>query len=575
MSKRDNKKGAAAWRLYLIYFTLTLCVGVIGWKVGNLHIVERDFLQGQGDARTIRTEPIVAHRGIITDRNGEPLAVSTPVKSIWLNPRQIVSDPESVKVLADAMDLNPQVLANNVTTNAGREFMYVKRRISPAEADAVLSLGIPGVYAQQEYQRFYPQGEATAHLTGFTNVDDQGQEGLELAYDGWLSGKPGSRRVMKDRRGNIIEELMILQTAEAGKNLQLSIDARIQNLAYRELKEEFVKRRAKSATAVVLDVQTGEVLAVVNQPSYNPNNRANISDFDALRNRAMTDVFEPGSTVKAFTIAAALESGLYAPDTEVETRGWMMVGGYEVRDSLNYGVLSLEKIITKSSNVGSAKIALQLGPQTIRDMLARVGFGETTGSGFPGERGGVLPPIRNGWSRIETATLSFGYGLNSTALQLAEAYSVLADGGARKPLSLLKLGPQEVAVLPREQVISPTIAHQVKAMLETVVDPAKGGTAAEARVPFYSVAGKTGTARVVGKYGYEEDNHNSLFVGMAPATRPEIVVVVVVNEPKGEEHYGGQVAAPVFSRIVSGAMRLLNIPPDQISAERDSGRGPT
>jgi cell division protein FtsI (penicillin-binding protein 3) len=380
---------------------------------------------------------------------------------------------------------------------------------------------------------------------------------------------------MKDRRGNIIEELMILETAEAGKNLQLSIDARIQNLAYRELKEEFVKRRAKSATAVVLDVHTGEVLAVVNQPSYNPNNRANISDFDALRNRAMTDVFEPGSTVKAFTIAAALESGLYEPGTEVETRGWMMVGGYEVRDSLNYGVLSLEKIITKSSNVGSAKIALQLGPETIRDMLARVGFGETTGSGFPGERGGVLPPIRNGWSRIETATLSFGYGLNSTALQLAEAYSVLADDGVRKPLSLLKLGPQEVAALSREQVISPTIAHQVKAMLETVVDPAKGGTAAEARVPFYSVAGKTGTARVVGKYGYEENNHNSLFVGMAPATRPEIVVVVVVNEPKGEEHYGGQVAAPVFSRIVSGAMRLLNVPPDQLSGEGGSGRGPT
>ncbi|MBT8146807.1 MAG: penicillin-binding protein 2 [Gammaproteobacteria bacterium] len=567
MGKRKNNKGMAVWRIYLVYFSLAMCVGAIGWKVGYLHIVERDFLQGQGDARTIRTEPIVAHRGIITDRNGEPLAVSTPVKSIWLNPRQIVSAPESVAVLADAMGLNAAVLANNVAANAEREFMYVRRRMSPAEADAILALGIPGVYAQQEYQRFYPQGEATAHLVGFTNVDDQGQEGLELAYDRWLSGKPGSRRVMKDRRGNIIEELVILETAEPGKNLELSIDGRIQDLAYRELKAEFVKRRAKSATAVVLDVRTGEVLAVVNQPSYNPNNRANISDFDALRNRAMTDVFEPGSTVKAFTIAAALESGLYAPTTEIETRGWMMVGGYEVRDSLNYGVLSLEKVITKSSNVGSAKIALKLGPETIRDMLGRVGFGETTGSGFPGERGGVLPPIRTGWSRIETATLSFGYGLNSTALQLAEAYSVLADDGVRKPLSLLRLNQNAVAGLPREQVISAGVTRQVKTMLETVVDPAKGGTAAEARVPFYSVAGKTGTARVVGKHGYEENNHNSLFVGMAPASQPEIVVVVVVNEPQGEEHYGGQVAAPVFSRIVSGAMRLLNVPPDQLTAE--------
>jgi len=567
MGKQKNNKGVLVWRLYLVYFTLTLCVGVIGWKVGYLHIVEKDFLQGQGDARTIRTEPIVAHRGIVTDRNGEPLAVSTPVKSIWLNPRQVVSDPQSITVLAEAMNLNPQVLANNVAANAEREFMYIKRRMSPDDANEILDLEIPGVYAQQEYQRFYPQGEASAHLIGFTNVDDQGQEGLELAYDQWLSGKPGSRRVMKDRRGNIIEELAILETAEPGKNLELSIDARVQELAYRELKEEFVKRRAKSATAVVLDVQSGEVLAMVNQPSYNPNNRANISDFDALRNRALTDVFEPGSTVKAFTIAAALESGLYQPATEIETRGWMMVSGYEVRDSLNYGVLSLEKIITKSSNVGSAKIALQLGPETIRDMLARVGFGTTTGSGFPGEQGGVLPSIRTGWSRIETATLSFGYGLSSTALQLAEAYSVLADDGIRKPLSLLKLDQQDIVALPREQVISTTVSRQVKAMLETVVNPAKGGTAAGARVPFYTIAGKTGTARVVGKYGYEEDNHNSLFVGMAPATEPKIVVVVVVNEPQGEEHYGGQVAAPVFSRIVSGAMRLLNVPPDLKSAE--------
>lgn len=566
-----NNNTVGAWRLYLVYLTLSLCVGVIGWKVGTLHIVERDFLQGQGDARTIRTEPIVAHRGIITDRNGEPLAVSSPVKSIWLNPRQINGDTAAIQRLASELDLNPEVLASSVAANAAREFLYVKRRLSPADGDRVLGLGIAGVYAQQEFQRYYPQGEVTAHLVGFTNVDDRGQEGLELSYDSWLSGKPGSRRVMKDRRGNIIEELQILETAEPGNNIQLSIDARIQDLAYRELKAEFVTRRAKSATAVVLDVETGEVLAMVNQPSYNPNNKATMSDFNAMRNRAITDVFEPGSTVKAFTIAAALESGLYSPSTEIETRGWMMVGRDEVRDSLNYGVLTLEKIITKSSNVGSAKIALQLGPEAIRDMLARVGFGEVTGSGFPGERGGVLPPIRKGWSRIETATLSFGYGLNSSALQLAQAYSVLADDGVRKPLSLLKINDQDVAALPRQQVIEEKVSRQVLAMLETVVDPRKGGTAADARVPLYSVAGKTGTARVVGENGYQENAHNSLFVGMVPASDPRIVVVVIVNEPQGEEHYGGQVSAPVFSRIAAGAMRLLNVPPDKLVKPGGSG----
>ncbi|MCB1672189.1 MAG: penicillin-binding protein 2 [Pseudomonadales bacterium] len=561
---------AGTWRLYLVYFTLTLCVGVIGWKVSSLHIVERDFLQGQGDARTIRTEPIVAHRGIITDRNGEPLAVSSPVQSIWLNPRQINGDLEAIGRLAREMGLNPDVLANNIAANPEREFLYVKRRLPPVEAERVLGLGIPGVYAQQEYQRYYPQGEVVAHLVGFTNVDDQGQEGLELAFDDWLSGKPGSRRVMKDRRGNIIEELLILETAEPGRNLQLSIDSRIQNLAYRELKAEFIKRRAKSATAVVLDVQSGEVLAMVNQPSYNPNNKAGISDFEVLRNRALTDTFEPGSTVKPFTIATALESGLYNTASKIETRGWMMVGKYEVKDSLNYGELSLERIITKSSNVGAAKIALQLGPETIRDMLSRVGFGTVTGSGFPGERSGVLPPIRVGWSRIETATLSFGYGLTSTAMQLAEAYSVLADRGHRKPVSLLKLDEEAIAALPREPVISEKISRQVTQMLETVVDPGKGGTAAEARVPYYSVAGKTGTARVVGESGYQQNVHNSLFVGMVPARDPKIVVVVIVNEPKGDEHYGGQVSAPVFSRISSGAMRLLNVPPDQLLDGKES-----
>jgi len=316
---------------------------------------------------------------------------------------------------------------------------------------------------------------------------------------------------------------------------------------------------------LILDVDTGEVLAMVNQPSYNPHNKADMTDFSVLRNRAITDVFEPGSTVKAFTITAALESGLFEPDTIIETSpGWMMVGPNEVRDIFNYGTLTLSKVITKSSNIGTSKIAFEIGPEPIRDVLQRVGFGEVPGTGFPGERGGVLPNPRR-WSRIETATLSYGYGLSASALQLARAYSVIADEGVLKPVSLLKLGEADIEALPREQVISPVIAGQVLDMLETVVDSSRGGSAVEANIPFYDVAGKTGTAHVVGEYGYEDNLHNSFFVGLVPASDPEIVVVVVINEPKGEEHYGGQVAAPVFSEIATGAMRILNVPPDNVT----------
>ena len=556
------------WRLYLVLFALFLCVVAIAWKVSVLHITDRDFLQGQGDARTIRTVPLVANRGLITDRNGEPLAVSTPVQSIWVNPTEVAEEDAAIAILAQELELNAEALASNIKSNASREFLYVKRRLPPAEADRILDLDIDGVYSQQEYQRFYPQGEVTAHLIGFSNIDDVGQEGLELTYDEWLQGIPGRRQVMKDRRGHIIEELNTIQTAEPGKSLELSIDFHLQNIAYRELKEEFIIRRAKAASIVVLDVDTGEVLAIANQPSYNPHNKANMTDFSVLRNRAITDVIEPGSTVKAFTIAAALESGLYAPGTIIETSpGWMMVGGNEVKDLFNYGTLTTTGVITKSSNIGSSKIALDIGAEPIRDVLERVGFGEVLGTGFPGERSGVLPNPRR-WGRHPTATFSFGYGLSATALQLAQAYSVLADDGIRKPVSLLRLDESQVSALSREQVISADIANMVRSMLGTVVDASRGGSALEANVPFYSVAGKTGTAHVVGEQGYEDNLHNSLFVGMAPASDPEFVIVVIVNEPKGEEHYGGQVAAPVFSRVAAGALRILNISPDSIPEEQ-------
>ena len=564
MSNPQTHSIIPIWRQYLVLFVLFCCVSLIGWKVVVLHILEREFLQGQGDARTIRTVPLVANRGLITDRNGEPLAVSTPVKSLWVNPGEIAGNDVAIRQLAMELELNPEVLGRNIAKNSGREFLYVKRRLPPADADRVLALDIDGLYVQQEYQRFYPQGEVAAHLIGFSNVDDVGQEGLELAYDAWLRGVPGRRQVMKDRRGHIIEELNTIQTAQAGKLLELSIDFRLQNLAYRELKAEYITRRAKSATVVVLDVATGEVLAMANQPSYNPHNKVNITDFSVLRNRAITDVFEPGSTIKAFTIAAALETGIYRMDTVIETSpGWMMVSGNTIRDIFNYGTLTVEKVITKSSNIGASKIALEIGAEPIRDLLERVGFGQVAGTGFPGERSGVLPNPRR-WSRIGTATLSYGYGLSVSALQLAQAYSVIADGGIKKPVTLLKLDADSVASLPRERVLSAVISRQLLTALETVVDKSRGGAVLGANIPFYSVAGKSGTAHVVGEFGYEENLHNSLFVGLVPASNPRLVIVVVVNEPKGEEHYGGQVAAPVFSRIAAGAMRLLNVSPDKI-----------
>ena len=562
MSDSSLKTYFFYWRVHLILLAMFACVLVIAWKVGILQIAERDFLQDQGDARTIRTVPLVANRGLITDRNGEPLAVSTPVQSIWVDPRKIARDSETIRILARQLELNESVLEQNINSKSNLEFLYLKRRLSPVEAKRVLNLNLEGVYSQQEYQRFYPQGEVTAHLIGFSNVDDIGQEGLELTYDEWLRGVPGKRQVMKDRRGNIIEELNTIQTAQPGKSLELSIDFRIQNIAYRELKEEFITRRAKGASIVVLDVVTGEVLAMANQPSYNPHNKSGMTDFSVLRNRAITDVFEPGSTIKAFTIAAALETGLYSPGTIIETSpGWMMVSGNEVKDLFDYGTLTTAGVITKSSNVGSSKIALDIGAEPIRDVMARVGFGEVLGTGFPGERSGVLPNPRK-WGRHVTATFSFGYGLSATALQLANAYSVLADNGIRKPASLLKLSEEAIKDVRREKVIEAEITSEVRKMLRTVVDASSGGSALEANVPFYSVAGKTGTAHVVGEAGYEENLHNSLFVGMLPASDPRIVIVVVINEPKGDEHYGGQVAAPVFSRVAAGAMRILNISPD-------------
>ncbi len=562
MTRSNLSRPAGAWRPALLLLLMAMGIAAAAWKATALQVFQRDFLQQEGDARTLRSVPLMADRGLITDRNGEPLAISTPVKSIWADPSEINPRGEKIGELARLLKLDAAELRSRLEENRSRRFLYLQRHLTPFDAEPVLALGIPGIYEQREYRRFYPHGEVTAHLLGFNDIDGNGQEGMEHAYNDWLTGTPGSRRVIKDRRGNIIEELNTIELAQPGRDLRLSIDISLQNLAYRELKAEYLKRNARSATAVVLDVETGELLAVANQPSYNPHNKSLIEDLSVTRNRAFTDTYEPGSTMKPFTIAAALESGRYTPDTVIETgNGWMVVAGRTVQDLFGYGTLTTTGVITKSSNVGTSLIAASIGAGPMVDVLQRFGFGRSVESGFPGERAGVVPDPAN-IGQHATAALSFGYGMSATAVHLARAYSVFADEGVRKPVSLLRLGEGQFDTLPRERVISPVIAGQVLDMLETVVDRSRGGAVTAARIPLYQVAGKTGTSHVVGASGYEDNLHNSLFVGLAPASRPEIVVAVIVNEPKGDEHLGGQVAAPVFARIASGAMRILDVPPD-------------
>ena len=556
-----NFKRQPLWRLYFVSMAAIALLGIISWKIVDLQIINNEVLQEQGNRRTVRNDVINAHRGNIVDRNGQALAISTPVQSLWLNPREIIPNPEAWSKLAPALaaiEINTDVLWNRIQDNAEREFMYIKRRLPPSEANSVLDLDIAGVYALEEYKRFYPLGEVAAHVVGLTNSDDVGQEGLELAYEDWLQGKPGSKQVLKDRRGGIISEVKINEVALPGKDLVLSLDSRIQFLAYKALKEEVTRRYAAAGSAVVLNVATGEVLGMVNQPSYNPNNRINLTD-DAMRNRAIVDLLEPGSTVKPFTIMAALESGLFDTTSIIDTNpGYIMVDGLTKKDPVNYQKVSLEKIITKSSQVGAIKLGLAMGEVPMLDVLSRVGFGTAIGTGFPGETSGVLPN-HNRWSKSDIATLAYGYGFQVTPLQMAQAYMIYANEGVRKPVTLLQTdGP-----VAGERVLDADLVKTVNSMLETVVSKSLGGTGVLAAIPSYQVVGKTGTAwyyNVGG--GYDNENYNSYFAGFVPAHDPEIVVVVTIHEPKGEQYGGGQVAAPVFHQIASGAMRILNVPPD-------------
>lgn len=546
-------------RRWLVLSVFFCGMVVLSSRAVYLQLLNNDFLKEHGDARSIRVVDIPSHRGVIVDRNGEQLAMSTPVDSIWATPRKVFEDVERFPELAKAMGMSVTELHETLRDRMNRDFIYLKRHANPDLVKKVQELGIKGVSTQREYKRYYPAAEVTSHIIGFTNIDDQGQEGLELAYDNWLSGKTGKKRVLKDRLNRIVENIESIEPSEPGKELKLSIDRRIQYLAYRELAAAVKYHGAKGGSLVMLDVRTGEVMAMVGQPSYNPNNRKTLKSH-FYRNRAVTDVFEPGSTMKPFTITAGLESGLFKPHTPINTSpGFLKVGDHTVRDMHNYGNIDVTKVITKSSNVGASKIVLSLEPEKYWDVLSRFGFGQPTGSAFPGESSGSLKPY-NTWSDVEMATMSFGYGLSVTPLQLAHAYSVLANGGVMLPVSFLKVEGSVSGI----RVVEEKFTRQVRKMLETVVS-AKG-TGKRAAVRGYRVIGKTGTVHKSFRGGYSEDRYLSLFAGIAPASQPRFAMVVLIDEPKSGSHYGGVVAAPVFSRVMEGTFRILNIPPDDLPA---------
>ncbi len=530
-----------------------LCSVALIARAVNLQVMETDFLQGQGKARYLREVTLASTRGVITDRNGEPLAVSTPVDSIWVHPGQLLEYPENIKPLAALLNANAEEIERKLTQRANKEFVWLRRRLNPDLSDKIRALKIPGVNLQKEYRRFYPAGEVTSHVIGFTNIDDIGQEGLELAYDSWLAGSPGSKRVIKDRKGQTVEEVELIKESVPGNDLHLSIDKRLQYLAYRELKSTVLEHGARSGSVVVLDVDSGEVLAMVNQPSYNPNDPGH--DTDGMRNRAVTDVVEPGSVMKPIAIASVLEHGIATPTTPVETSpGYTVISGHTIRDHNNYGLLDVTGVLTKSSNVGVTQLALQLEPEQMWDTYSRLGFGEATGTGFPGESAGVLRNHRR-WRRLEQATISYGYGVSATPLQLAQAYAAIANGGKLRQPAFIKDSNN-----PPISAIDPDVANAVAKMLETVTTTA--GTGSRARVTNYRIAGKTGTSHKASASGYAAARYVSSFSGFGPASNPRLVCVVVINDPTGEEYYGGLVAAPLFSEVMTGAMRILNIPPD-------------
>ncbi len=554
-----------AGRRFTVLGLFGLAVALLVWRAVDQQILEKDFLQSEGADRYLTRVEVPAHRGLITDRRGDVLALSTPVDSIAANPRVIGNDPKQMVALAKVLGVDAGQLRARLARYGQRHFVYLKRRMSPSAADHVMNTvkahDIRGVHVEREYKRFYPAGEVFAHVLGFTDVDDVGQEGLELAFDEALRGEPGAKRVLRDGRRQVVDDVENVRSPRAGNHLALSIDQRLQFIAYRELKAAVKRHRAVAGSLVLLDTRSGEILAMVNQPSFNPNaDRSNRGG--ALRNRALTDVFEPGSTMKPFTVAAALDKGAIQVDSKIDTSpGYFRVGAARVRDSKNLGVIDVSTVLSRSSNVGAGKIALGLDKRDLWQAMDRLGFGSTAQTGFPGEAAGQLSDYRR-WALIDQATLSFGYGISVTTLQLAQAYAVLANDGVLLPTTLIKRD-----TLPQgRRVFSVQTTKRLRKMLESVVSA--DGTAPQAAVQGYRVAGKTGTVKKFGPQGYSDDRYLSLFAGIAPAEKPRVAMVVMLNEPRGEQFYGGQVAGPVFSAVMAETLRLLNVAPD-IAADRE------
>ena len=566
VAKKTAQKMIPRWRYYLVMFGLLSLPIMVAVKIAQLQILPNeeygvDFLQNQGDARSIRSESIPAYRGLITDRNGEPLAVSTPVTSLVANPKYLLNaSEEDLTRLSEALNISLLQLRARLDRYRNKSFMYLARQLPVNEAEKILRLEIIGVSGQQEYKRFYPAGEVTAQLVGFTDISDQGQEGMELAYNSLLTGEPGSKKVIKDLTGRVIKDLSLIKSARSGETLRLSIDLRVQYAAYRALKSSVYKHKAKSGSVIVLDVVTGEVLAMANQPSFNPNDRSALQP-EMVRNRAMTDMMEPGSTVKPFTLLAALESGKFQPSSVVDTNpGYLKVDYKTFVDPKNYGALDLTGILSKSSQVGTSKLALQLNPDETRELFERVGFGESVGSGFPGETNGNLPGHRQ-WDQVTQATFAFGYGLSASALQLARAYSVLANDGMRKEVSLLAVND----IPEGSRVVDADLVKDIRQMLQAAAG--HKGTGKRALISGYSVGGKTGTLhKIKTTGGYDENRYISAFAGFSPISNPRLVTVVVIDEPREGDYFGGLVAAPVFSEVTGSALRLMQVTPDQIQS---------
>ncbi|NOY73450.1 MAG: penicillin-binding protein 2 [Gammaproteobacteria bacterium] len=552
-----------SWRHSLVLTLFCVVSVVLIWRAFDLQVLNNTFYKNKGASTHIRMASLPAHRGMIVDRHGEPLAISTPVDSVWVNPEKFSNEVEVVSVISDILDLDAQSLLQRIAARQNKKFVYIKRRINPDLASKLDQLAIPGLYLQREYQRFYPTGEVSAHLLGFTNIDDRGQEGVEFGYDDWLKGQSGRLRVLQNRRGQVVSNVERLSERQAGKSLSLSIDKRLQYLAYKELKAAVKHHNARSGSFIIIDVKTGEILAMVNQPAFNPNSRNKTMD-GRYRNRAFTDVFEPGSTLKPIAIAAAVEQGYVTESTIINTSpGQFYVGRHLIKDMKNYGQINVENIIKKSSNVGVSKVALSMDKEILWQTLVDFGFGSLTGAEFPGEALGTVNDFYR-WRRIDQATVSYGYGLSASLAQLARAYAAIANQGRIVPLSMLKATSE----VESHQVISASTSRSVLNMMEQVVSAE--GTAPLARIAGYRVAGKTGTVKKMDAGGYSSDHYLSLFAGIVPVNDPRLVGVVVVDDPRAGDYYGGIVAAPIFSKVMSVALRTMNIYPDDLLAVKSA-----